>query len=70
MSDLLIKHGLLGLDPELLLLPSLLELHLVVVHHVVCPVQVGLDGHALPHYVLHPVITREASPGGHVPVKI
>ena len=67
-SDLLIEHGLFCLDPKLLLLPSLLELHLVVVHHVVCPVQVVLDGHALPHNVLHPVVAGQASSGGHVPV--
>ena len=70
MVDLFIEHGLFSFDPQLLLLPPLLKLHLVVVHHIVCLVQVGLDGHTLPHNVLNSVIARQTSSSCHVTMEV
>ena len=67
---LIVKKRLFCFDSELLLLPPLLKLGLVVVHHIVGPVEIGLDGGALPHNVLHPLVAGEAPPGGHVPVQV
>ena len=65
---LLVKHRLLGLYPQLFLMPPLLKLHLVVVHHVVRLVQLSLDGDALLDNVLHPVVAGQTSSRGNVSV--
>ena len=69
-NHLLIKHRLLSFYPQLLLLPSLLKLHLVVVHHVVRLVQLSLDGDTLFDDVLHPVVAGKTPPCCNVSVKI
>ena len=59
---LFIEHRLFSLNSELFLMPPLLKLHLVIVHHIISFVKISLDVDTLPHNVLHPVIAGQTSP--------
>ena len=67
---LFIKHCLLGFNSQLLLLPPFFELHLMIIHHVICLIKISLNCDTFSHNIFYSVITGQTSPSCNIPVKI